>query len=178
MALHELRHVEADHRFLTAKEVSGQSALVNSVLPTPVGTGEDEAGNRDDSGFFRPTRARRMALDTALTASSCPIRALVQRLLHVEQLDRFTFGELSAPVRQSRRRRSGRCPPRSPSGEVPVTGSSVAPADCGSMQRRRLWLDPQIVDRQRGSPCGWTWSKERILLAKLNFFFTQLTRAS
>ena len=51
------------------------SALHSSVLPTPVGP-----RNRNEPigrfGSFRPTRLRRMALATAVTASSCPTTRL------------------------------------------------------------------------------------------------------
>ncbi len=50
-------------------------ALVNSVLPTPVGP-----RNRNDPlgrfGSDNPARERRTALDTATTASSCPTTRL------------------------------------------------------------------------------------------------------
>ena len=45
------------------------SDFANSVLPTPVGPEKTKLAI-GRLGFFNPTRARRIALDTALTASS------------------------------------------------------------------------------------------------------------
>ena len=51
------------------------SALVNSVLPTPVGPkNKNEPLGR--FGSDKPARERRTALDTATTASSCPTTRL------------------------------------------------------------------------------------------------------
>ena len=52
------------------------NALVNSVLPTPVGPRKmnEPIGRR---GLLRPARARRTALEIALIASSCPTISLV-----------------------------------------------------------------------------------------------------
>src|SRR5579875_1662479 len=56
---------------LSSSNRNSASALANSVLPTPVGP-----RNRNEPigrfGSCRPARARRMALDTAATASSWP----------------------------------------------------------------------------------------------------------
>ena len=61
------------------------SALVSSVLPTPVGP-----RNRNEPigrfGSCRPARARRIALETATTASSWPITRRPQVLLHLQEL--------------------------------------------------------------------------------------------
>ena len=48
------------------------NAFVNSVLPTPVGP-ENIKLAIGRFGLFNPTRARRIARETATTASSCPI---------------------------------------------------------------------------------------------------------
>ena len=57
--------------FASSKRNSA-SDLARCVLPTPVGPMKrKEPSGR--SGSPRPTRARRIALETALTASSCPI---------------------------------------------------------------------------------------------------------
>ena len=61
------------------------SALVSSVLPTPVGPRNmNEPIGR--LGSCRPARARRTAVETAFTASAWPIDALGELLLHLEQL--------------------------------------------------------------------------------------------
>ncbi len=50
-------------------------ARANSVLPTPVGPmNKNEPMGR--WGSFIPARARRIAAETAATASSCPITRL------------------------------------------------------------------------------------------------------
>jgi len=55
----------------SSPNMASASVLHSSVLPTPVGP-----RNRKEPmgrlGSFRPTRLRRMALATAVTASSCP----------------------------------------------------------------------------------------------------------
>ena len=65
--------------------MNSASARASSVLPTPVGP-----RNRNvpigRSGSCRPARERRSAFATASTASSWPIDALVQALLHVHEL--------------------------------------------------------------------------------------------
>jgi len=54
--------------------ISNANDLANSVLPTPVGpTNINEGGLFTD---FRPARFLRIALETASTASSCPITCL------------------------------------------------------------------------------------------------------
>ena len=61
------------------------SALVSSVLPTPVGPRNmNEPIGR--FGSCRPARARRTAVETASTASRWPTTRLRERLLHLEQL--------------------------------------------------------------------------------------------
>ena len=49
------------------------NAFVSSVLPTPVGPEKIKLAI-GRFGFFKPTRALRIAFETALTASSCPIK--------------------------------------------------------------------------------------------------------
>ena len=65
--------------------MNSASARASSVLPTPVGP-----RNRNvpigRSGSCRPARERRSAVATASTASSWPIDAFVQPVLHVDQL--------------------------------------------------------------------------------------------
>jgi len=59
-------------------------ALVNSVLPTPVGPRKmnEPIGRR---GSFNPARARRTALEIAWMASSCPMMCLPQLFFHLQQ---------------------------------------------------------------------------------------------
>ena len=65
--------------------MNSASARASSVLPTPVGP-----RNRNEpigrSGSCSPARERRSAVATASIASSWPIDAFVQALLHVDQL--------------------------------------------------------------------------------------------
>ena len=51
--------------------MASASALLNSVLPTPVGP-KNRKEPMGRLGSFKPTRPLRMALDTAVTASSWP----------------------------------------------------------------------------------------------------------
>ena len=61
------------------------SALVSSVLPTPVGPRNmNEPIGR--FGSCRPARARRTAVETALTASPCPTTRWAMHVLHAQEL--------------------------------------------------------------------------------------------
>ena len=64
-------------RIMHSSEPNSSSARVlhSSVFPTPVGPRKrkDAAGR---CGSFRPTRERRIARETALTASGCPMTRL------------------------------------------------------------------------------------------------------
>ena len=81
------------------------SALVSSVLPTPVGP-----RNRNEPigrlGSCSPARARRTACDTAAIASSWPTTRRLQRFLHVQQLVALAFEHLvdrhAGPARHHR----------------------------------------------------------------------------
>ncbi len=92
-----LRHVDADHRVLVVEHVPRQRACASSVLPTPVGPEEDEAADRP-LRVLEPDRARAGSRPTrASTALSWPMTALVQRLLHVQQLLRLALEHAAAP---------------------------------------------------------------------------------
>ena len=72
----------ASWRFASSNKNSA-SDLARCVLPTPVGPiKRKEPSGR--SGSPSPTRARRIALETALTASSCPITCSLQTFFHVD----------------------------------------------------------------------------------------------
>ena len=69
------------------------SALVSSVLPTPVGPRNmNEPIGR--CGSCKPARARRTAVETAFTASAWPIDALAELLLHAQELFLLAFQHL------------------------------------------------------------------------------------
>ena len=56
---------------LSVPNMASARALESSVFPTPVGP-RNKKEPMGRPGSFRPTRPRRMALDTAVTASSWP----------------------------------------------------------------------------------------------------------
>ena len=70
------------------------SALHSSVLPTPVGP-----RNRNEPfgrfGSDKPARERRIASDTARTASSWPTTRLMQRIFHAQQFLALAFEHLA-----------------------------------------------------------------------------------
>ena len=91
VALHELRHVEADHRLFTAEEI-GRQSLGQLGLTDTGGAGEDEAGNgtvRVLQTDTSPANGLGHRFDRFVLTD----QTLMKRLLHVQELDRFAFGE-------------------------------------------------------------------------------------
>ena len=93
--------------------MNSASARASSVLPTPVGP-----RNRNvpigRSGSCRPARERRSALATALDRLVLADDALVQALLHVDELLDLALHQAARPGCRSSARRPRRCPRRRP----------------------------------------------------------------
>ena len=92
MALHELRHVEADHGLFAAEEV-GRQRFGEFGFAHAGGAGEDEAGD----GAVGVLEAHPGSTDGAghgLHRFVLADEALVEGLLHVQQLGRLALGEL------------------------------------------------------------------------------------
>ena len=160
MALHELRHVEADHRLLTAEEIGGQS-LGELGLTDTGWAGEDEAGDgtvrvlQTDTG---PTDGFGHRLDRFVLTD----QTLVQRLLHVQQLHRFALRELL-------HRHAG--PGGNDLGNVLLVHHGRG---LGGLCRRRI---TRFSGRfSIGSGIGAVGLQQRAdLIAQLNLLFTQFT---
>ena len=89
MALHEFRHVQTDHRFFTAEEVS-RERLGELCFSNAGWTRENEARNGTIWIFqtdARPSDGLRNSLDSFILSN----QALVKGFLHIEQLHRLTF---------------------------------------------------------------------------------------
>ena len=110
------------------------SALVSSVLPTPVGP-----RNRNDPsgrfGSFSPARARRTAFDTASTASRCPMTR--------------------RPSSSSMRSSFSRSPSSIRSTGIPVQRSTTAATCCGVTASSTITSSPaRSASSSRFSSCG------------------------
>ena len=92
MALHEFRHVKPDHGFFAAEEVSRQR-LGELGFTNAGGAGEDKAGNRT-VGIFQPHPGPADGTGHGLNGFVLANQALVEGLLHVQQLGCLGFGEL------------------------------------------------------------------------------------
>ena len=92
VALHEFRHVEADHRLFAAEEVGGQSFGELGFTHTG-GAGENEAGDRA-VGVLQTDPGTADGLGHRLDGFVLTDQTLVEGFLHVEQLDRLALGEL------------------------------------------------------------------------------------
>ena len=82
MALHELRHIKANHRLFAAKEVAGQG-LGELRFTHASGTGEDKAGDRA-VGILQPHPGAANSAGNRLHRLILTDQALVQRLLHIQ----------------------------------------------------------------------------------------------
>ncbi|CAI8161948.1 MAG: Uncharacterised protein [Synechococcus sp. CC9902] len=91
MALHEFRHVEADHCLFAAEEIRGQSFGQLGLTDTG-GAGENEAGDRA-IGILEPDACTPDGLGNSFDSLILTNQTGVKGVLHVEQFHGLAFRE-------------------------------------------------------------------------------------